>query len=305
MDHRDSRINKIVKAGFLPGLVLFLTALLYIWNLWNEGYANLYYAAGVRSMGTNLHAFFFNSLDSAGFVSIDKPPLGFWVQVLFTKVLGFTGFALLLPQALAGVICVGLVYRMVSRRSNPKAGLFAALVLALTPIFTAVSRNNTIDSTLILVLLLASEQAIRAVERSRFKHLVFAGIWIGLGFNIKMLAAYTFVPAVFLLYLFAPGLKFLKKAGHMVLAFLIMALISLSWVTAVDLTPESNRPYVGSSSSNSALDLALGYNGLNRLIRGLGRNSRPTGTAGAVRPPLPNPAGAAGQPLPNPAGAAG
>ena len=35
---------------------------------------------------------------------------------------------------------------------------------------------------------------------------------------------------------------------------------------AVDLTPASARPYVGSSGTNSELDLALGYNGIQRLL---------------------------------------
>jgi len=39
---------------------------------------------------------------------------------------------------------------------------------------------------------------------------------------------------------------------------------------AVDLTPVSLRPYVGSSGTNSELNLALGYNGLARLSGGAG-----------------------------------
>ncbi|HEV2405147.1 MAG TPA: hypothetical protein VGR88_06825, partial [Ktedonobacterales bacterium] len=35
------------------------------WMLGQNGYGNLYYAAAVKSMGSNLHAFFFTSFDSA------------------------------------------------------------------------------------------------------------------------------------------------------------------------------------------------------------------------------------------------
>lgn len=41
--------------------------------------------------------------------------------------------------------------------------------------------------------------------------------------------------------------------------------VSVSWSIAVDLTSKDNRPYMGSSQSNSALELAFGYNGLQRL----------------------------------------
>ena len=38
----------------------------------------------------------------------------------------------------------------------------------------------------------------------------------------------------------------------------------------MDLTPADNRPYIGSSSGNSEIDLIFEYNGLNRLLGGFG-----------------------------------
>ena len=246
--------------------ILLLAAFLYTWRIWGEGFANEYYAAGVYSMGRNAHAFFFNSLDTAGFVTIDKPPLGFWIQVAFTKAFGFAGWVLVLPEAISGVLSVYLAYRMVKSRFGEGAGLVSGIVLALTPIFAAVSRNNTIDGILILLLVLAADQAIKAAERGSMKHLIFSGILIGLGFNVKMLQAYMIVPAVYLTYLIFAKQKFLKKILACALSAIILIAISLSWVAAVDLTDEGSRPYIGSSDTNSALELALGYNGLNRLF---------------------------------------
>ena len=37
------------------------------------------------------------------------------------------------------------------------------------------------------------------------------------------------------------------------------------WVAIVQLTPAADRPYIGGSTTNSVLQLALGYNGLGRL----------------------------------------
>ncbi|GAC1512205.1 MAG: hypothetical protein NVS2B16_14780 [Chloroflexota bacterium] len=73
--------------------MLVLAALLNFVGLAREGYGNTYYAAAVRSMIQNRHAFFFNSLDPAGFVTLDKPPLGFWLHVASAKVFGFIGTA--------------------------------------------------------------------------------------------------------------------------------------------------------------------------------------------------------------------
>ena len=274
-------IMRKLKEGRAILLVEVFACIVYVWGLWNEGFANLYYSAGVYSMGQNLHAFLFNSLDSVGFISIDKPPLGFWIQVVFTKIFGFSGMSILLPQAIAGVISVFLIYRMIGTRFGKTAGITAALVLAATPIMAAVTRNNTIDSILILTLLLASGQLLRAVEKSSPKHLLFAGIFIGLGFNIKMLQAFMIVPAVYLTYILFSKQKMVKRLLSCLLSVVVLLTISASWMLVVDLTPAQDRPYVGSSGTNSEFALAIGYNGLKRL--GISENNTPNQSNPALR----------------------
>src|SRR4051794_4555036 len=90
--------------------VLVLAAALRIVGLGREAFANTYYAAAVKSMLTGWRAFFFASFDSAGFVTVDKPPVGLWVQAASAKLFGFNGLSLLLPQALAGVLAVAFLY---------------------------------------------------------------------------------------------------------------------------------------------------------------------------------------------------
>lgn len=55
-----------------------------------------------------------------------------------------------------------------------------------------------------------------------------------------------------------------------------MLIISFSWAVAVDSTPQADRPYIGSSQTNSVFELAFGYNGLSRLIgqNGMGGGNR-------------------------------
>src|SRR5690242_5331805 len=89
-----------------------LSAFLGLFRIGREGYANAYYAAAVRSMLENWHAFFFVSFDSGGFVTVDKPPLGLWIQTGFAYVLGFHGWSILLPQALASVGSVLVLYHL-------------------------------------------------------------------------------------------------------------------------------------------------------------------------------------------------
>src|SRR4051812_4294611 len=83
--------------------VLCGSAFLNIWHLNRNGYGNDYSAAAVRSMTESWHNFFYNAFDPGGFITVDKPPVALWIQALFTRVFGFSGFSILFPEALAGV----------------------------------------------------------------------------------------------------------------------------------------------------------------------------------------------------------
>ena len=247
------------------GAILLLAAFMDFFLLGQNGYGNFYYAAGVRSMLDSWHNFFFVSFDPGGFVSIDKPPLGFWLQALSAKLFGFTPFSLFLPQALSGVLAVALLYYLVRRHFGEIAGLTAALVLAVTPISVLTNRNNTIDGTLALVLLLAAWALIQAAETGKLRWLLLSSVFVGIGFNIKMAEAYLVLPALALTYLLCTPLEIRTRIWHLLVALGVMLVISFSWAIAVDLTPATQRPYVGSTPDNSALILALGYNGVGRL----------------------------------------
>src|SRR6266536_5391939 len=107
-------------------VVMLISIFMNFYQLGQNGFGNLYYASAIRSMLDNLHNFFFASFDPGGFVSIDKPPLGFWLQAASAKIFGFTPFSIFLPQALAGVLSVLLLYHLVHRHFGVVAGLLAA-----------------------------------------------------------------------------------------------------------------------------------------------------------------------------------
>jgi len=136
------------------------------------------------------------------------------------------------------------------------------------------NRTITIDSTLALVLLVGAWAVLRAAETGKLRWLLLSAIIVGIGFNIKMLEAYLVVPAYGLLYLLAAPRSIWKRIGHLALAGLVLLGVSFSWIAAVDLTPASQRPYVDSTQDNSELSLALGYNGIERLLGGFGRGFR-------------------------------
>lgn len=248
------------------GAIVLLAAALRFANIGAIGESNTYYTAAVKSMLQSWHNFFFVAAEPGGSVSVDKPPVAFWLQAISAYFLGVNGFAVVLPQILAGIGSVILLFHLVRRSFGNVAGLLAALVLAITPVAIAVERNNTPDATLIFTLLLAAWAFIKATETSKLRFLLIGAALVGVGFNIKMMQAFLPLPAFYALYLFGSEQGWRRKIAHLGLATLVLVPIALSWAIAVDLTPADQRPYVGSSGDNSALNLAIGYNGIQRLF---------------------------------------
>jgi 4-amino-4-deoxy-L-arabinose transferase-like glycosyltransferase len=267
--------------------VVALGALLRLWRLDQNGFDNEYYAAAVRSMTAGWHTFFYNSFDPAGFVSVDKPPLALWIQVASAKLFGFRPLAVLLPQVLEGVAAVAITSHLVRRHWGPWAGALAGLFLAVTPIAVAVDRSGNTDTGLVLVLLLAAWALLAAAESGRRGLLLLAMALIGLGFNVKMLAAFVVLPTLALVYWVGPAASWRRRLADLVLGGLVLAAVALPWMIAYDLTPAARRPFVGSSAHNSMIDLAVGHNGVGRFVR-LWQSARAAraDAASAPRPPV-------------------
>lgn len=271
---------RLTKENILLALIALLSAILNFGNLSIEGYANAYYAAAAKSMTMSLKNFFFVAFDPAGFVTIDKPPLGYWLQAISAKIFGFSGWSIILPQALAGLISVIVIYYIVKRSFGKAAGLISALCLAVTPVFVAASRNNTVDNVLVLALLFACWALSVAAEKGKLKYLLLSMVLIGVGFNIKMLQAYMIIPAIYVTYLLSTAVSMKKRIIHLVLGTVILVAVSLSWALIVDSIPTGSRPYVDSSTNNTEMELILGHNGAERLSLSSSSNNGGGGRGG-------------------------
>ncbi len=257
--------------------LLVLALVLDLWALNRNGFANDYYSAAVRSMSTNWHAFLYGSFDSAGVMTVDKPPLALWIQALSVRAFGFSSWSILVPQALMGVATVGLVYDLTLRRFGRIAGFAAGLVLVLTPIAVAISRHNNPDALLVLCCTAAVWCLIRALDDGRTRWLVLAGVAIGLGFEAKMAAALLVVPGIVAAWLWVAPRGRLAALRQLALGGVAMLVVGLAWPVLMWLTPAGSRPWISGTSDNSVWSLILGYNGLGRL---LGQSGGPGGGAG-------------------------
>ncbi len=259
------KVSSVVwtRATFL--LLLAVTAVLYLWGLDRNGWANAYYAGAVEAATRSWKAFFFGSLDSSNFITVDKSPAFLWVMDISARIFGVNSWSLLVPQALEGVATVAVTYLGVRRWFGPWAALFAGAVVALTPVAALMFRYNNPDALLVLLVTGGAYATLRAVESGRTRWLVLAAALIGTGFLAKMLQAFLILPVVALVYFAAGRPPLLERIKQLLIAAFVLVVSSGWWVAIVELWPASSRPYVGGSQSNSVLELIFGYNGFGRL----------------------------------------
>ncbi len=247
--------------------VTILAAVLYTWGLSaSVGMGNAFYAAAVKSGTESWKAFLFGSLDPGNFITVDKPPASLWVMELSGRIFGFSSWSMLLPEALAGVATVAVLYHLVRRWFGDVAALFAALAMALTPIAVVMFRDNNPDALLTLLLVLSAWALWSALESGRTWPLVLCGALLGLAFTTKMLQAFIVVPVFGLVYLWAGQPRLGRRIVQLLYGGLALVVMSSWWVAIVELWPASSRPFIGSSTNNSELNLIFGYNGFGRLL---------------------------------------
>ncbi|HEX8714394.1 MAG TPA: glycosyltransferase family 39 protein, partial [Solirubrobacteraceae bacterium] len=230
-----------------------------------------------RSMLKSWHNFFFVSFDPGGLVSVDKPPLALWLQAVSAKVFGFSSFSILLPEALAGVGAVWLLYLLVARYFGRVAGLAAALALAVSPVSVSVNRDNNPDALLALLLVASVYFAARAAESGRLRWLIGSAVLVGLAFNTKMLAAMVVVPGIALASVLVAPRGRLRAVRQLLAGGTAMLLVGGAWPALMALTPAADRPWISGTSDNSIVSLIFEYNGLGRVD---GQAGGPAGLGG-------------------------
>jgi len=241
-----------------------VAAFLYAWNITQAGLAP-FYSVAVKSMSESWKAFFYGAFDPKATITIDKLAGSFLPQALSARIFGFHPWSLALPQVIEGVISVLVMYRVVRRWAGVMPGLLAAALFTLTPIAASMFGHSMEDGALTLCLVLAADAYQRAVMEARLRSLIWSGVWVGLGFQAKMMQAWMILPALAIGYLIAAPAPLRRRIGQLSVAGVVMLAVSLSWIALYTFTPASDRPYVDGSTDNSAAAMVFGYNGLERF----------------------------------------
>ncbi|MBV9923282.1 MAG: glycosyltransferase family 39 protein, partial [Pseudonocardia sp.] len=184
----------------------------------------------------------------------------------------------LVPQALMAVGTVALLHAAVRRVAGPGGALLAGAVMALTPVAVLMFRYNNPDALLVLLMVAAAYAVVRAIESAGTRWLLLAGALMGLAFLTKTAQSFLVLPALAAAYLWAAPTGLWRRIRQLLAAGVAMVVVGGWWFVAVALWPAADRPYIGGSSDNSALQLAFGYNGLGRIFgQGFGGGRGPGG----------------------------
>ena len=259
-------------AWVLPSFlgVTALSAVLYLWNLAANGYANTYYSAAVLAASKSWSAWFFGSLDAGNFITVDKPPLSTMLMGLSVRVFGLSSWSILLPQALAGVLTVALLFLIVRRSFGPVAAVIAGVVMALTPAAVLIFRFNNPDALLTLLLVAGAWALLRALDHGSLRWTALAAALVGFAFLTKYLEAYLVLPGFALVYLVSASASLRRRIAGLLVAAATVVAASGWWVAIVQAIPLGSRPFIGGSTTGSPLDLIFGYDGLGRIFGGSG-----------------------------------
>ncbi|HEX6620268.1 MAG TPA: glycosyltransferase family 39 protein [Solirubrobacteraceae bacterium] len=242
---------------------------------------NPYYDAAVRSMGTSWAALLSGAFEPGRRVAIDKPPVDLWLQVASTRLLGFNGVALLVPEALGGIALVAALMWLLRTLLGRTAAVAGGLALAVAPSAVVVARSDTMDAVMAALAVAGAAVVARTARSGSRWPLVGAGVLLGLAFEVKLAEALLPVAAAAALWWLAgPRAARPRAVGLGLLggAFVASALAWLVVVSAVSLHP---RPWALGASDGSPWRAALVYNGTARLL-GAGGNAPSAPAGGAV-----------------------
>lgn len=99
----------------------------------------------------------------------DKPPMVMWMILLFYGMIGNLKIAFLLPSALLSLATMWLTYDIAKRMWNPKVGLYAGFLLAITLHFILQAKSGQLDAPVAFWVMLGSYGLLR--------HLILGPAW--------------------------------------------------------------------------------------------------------------------------------
>lgn len=167
--------------------LLLIASVLFFWRL-GEGSLQTWDEAWYGSISRNVqfeHNPWKLTFNAKPF--FDHPPLGFQLKALSMRLLGESTFSVRLPEALAGLVSLVLVFLIGKRVSSPWAGFWSGILLLFSRWFLFRARSGNLDvllvTTQLAVLLLVIEVFFAEVKRASKQNnlqffLAHARLWL-------------------------------------------------------------------------------------------------------------------------------
>ncbi|MDQ6632294.1 MAG: glycosyltransferase family 39 protein [Verrucomicrobiota bacterium] len=156
-----------------------------------------------------------------------KPPLIAYTQFLGTHLWGDNEFGVRFFSPLIAAVISLLLFRFVSRETNPRAGFVLLVIFAATPLMAVGATLMTIDPLSVLFWTAAMLAGWRAVqENENTRHWLWVGLWMGLGCLSKYTNLFQWLSWITFFILWPPARKQFRTRDPY-LAFFIAAVFSL------------------------------------------------------------------------------
>ena len=162
----------------------------------------------------------------------DKPPVFMWCIAFFYLITGSLKVAMLLPNAIASLVTLGLTYKLSLRLANEKAAMLSMLVLLLSPQFLIQAKFAQIDALVACFIWIGVYGLIQHFYvHVNWRWYFAAWFFMGLGIITKgvgFLPVLLFIPIAF--FAFTSGSHRGKWSLRMLFGPLIMLSVVAMWL---------------------------------------------------------------------------
>lgn len=165
----------------------------------------------------------------------EKPPLFFWLQVLFMKVFGVNEFAARFPNAVCGIITLLVLYRLGKKQVDESFGLFWALMYAGSLLPQLYFKSGIIDPWFNLFIFLSVYHLAAYSGPKLFgtKSILLAGLFAGLAVMTKGPVAVLIIGLCYGVYAIAHRFKHFMRVKHILLFLLVTLAVGSIWFAAL------------------------------------------------------------------------
>lgn len=179
-----------------------------------------------------------------------EPPLFSWIQLLFTKLLGFNEVALRLPSAVATFLLALLLISFGTNELKCRyIGYFSAMVLITSKGFVGyhVSRTADLDALLSFSLFFYVLNFFKYIRYLKIRYLYFTFIGLLCAVFTKSIAGFFFLPPLFVFALITGNGKEIFRSKHF---YIILFSFLVAYIGYYLLRESQNHGYIATALKN-------------------------------------------------------